>query len=104
MQDEKLPATLCRRRRAIMETSCRLCSGDIHRFKFFYKLPIHIVMYRFIKTWYWYNTIRYEDYFSDHHCERCHKERKERFGHCPKCQAFAKEKKPRKVSLKICPR
>ncbi len=104
MKERKLPPTLCRRRRAILETFCRLCSKNIHRFNFFYKLPFYIVIYRLIKTWYWYNTVQYEDYFPDHHCEECHNKKIERFNHCPKCQAYVSEKKPRKVSLRICPR
>ena len=104
MQEKKLPTTLCRRRRAILETSCRLCNKEIPRFTFYYKIPMYIRILKLIKTWYWYNTFSYEDYFSDHHCETCHEERKERFGHCPKCQAYVSEKKPRKVSLRICPR
>lgn len=92
--------TLCRRRRSLISTHCRLCNKSIKFLAFFYKVPWYETLYLL----YFEFKIDYENFFSDHHCENCHNERIEKLGHCPKCDAHTEKKETRKGNLIICPR
>lgn len=93
MKEKKLPPTLCRLKRALQITRCRLCDKKIYILQPFYKVPYCIIFF--------YGIIIYEDYFSDHHCKECHDKKVKQLGFCPKCQAFVKEKKV-KAKIEIC--